>query len=49
MAYNWGVRTTVNENAWVQTGFTKDQAEAEAARLNAEPYGFGPYVAAKVK
>jgi hypothetical protein len=44
--YSWGVRTTAHNDAWVQTGFTRAQALAEAERLNAEPYGFGPYVAA---
>lgn len=46
--YNWGVRTTASKDAWVQGGFTQAQAQAEAERLNAQPYGFGPYEAAKV-
>lgn len=33
--FTHGVRTTAHSKAWVQTGFTKAQAEAEAARLNA--------------
>lgn len=33
--YTHGVRTTAHANAWVQTGFTLAQAEAEAERLNA--------------
>lgn len=32
--YTHGVRTTAHAKAWVQTGFTKAQADAEAARLN---------------
>jgi hypothetical protein len=32
--FTHGVRTTANRTAWVQTGFTPEQAEAEASRLN---------------
>jgi hypothetical protein len=34
--FTHGVRTTTSRTGWVQTGFTPEQAEAEAARLNAE-------------
>lgn len=33
--FHYGVRTTASVTAWVQTGFTKEQAIEEAERLNA--------------
>lgn len=52
--YNYGVRTTAGPDAWVQTGFTQEEAEAAAEKLNAMGFVFAPrteptlYVAARL-